>query len=131
MFREEKKQIVFIVEDNDAYRILVGRMLEQRGFLVLMFEDGYKAIEMLEYIVPNIILSDIEMPGMDGFTLYEKIEDLYPDLNVPFQYISSTKEKAIIDKANALSVEKLVLKPAKAEELSFILKSAISKFAAA
>jgi len=131
MRREITKPIVFIVEDNDAYRVLTGRMLEQRGFLVLLFSDGYKALEMLEYIIPNIILSDIQMPGMDGFTLHEKIEDLYPNIKVPFQYISSTTEKSVIDRANSLSIEQLVQKPAKPEELSRTLKRAINKFAAA
>lgn len=131
MRREITKPIVFIVEDNDAYRVLTGRMLEQRGFLVLLFSDGYKALEMLEFIIPNIILSDIQMPGMDGFTLYEKIEDLYPNIKVPFQYISSTTEKSVIDRANSLSIEQLVQKPAKPEELSRTLKRAINKFAAA
>tara|TARA_R110002124_G_scaffold274866_2_gene444931 strand:+ start:33290 stop:33685 length:396 start_codon:yes stop_codon:yes gene_type:complete len=128
---QNKKQIVFIVEDNDAYRVLTGRMLEQRGFIVLMFDTGFKAIEMLEYIVPSIILSDIQMPGMDGFTLREKIESKYPEMNIPFQYISSTTEKNIIEKANMLSVQKLVHKPAKAEELSDILRTGINTFAAA
>lgn len=131
MCEQIKKPIVFIVEDNDAYRVLIGRMLEQRGFLVLMFENGYKALEMIEYIVPSIILSDIQMPGMDGFTLHEKIKILYPDLNIPFQYISSTTEQKLIQKANLLSTEELVKKPANAEELSDILKTAIEKFAAA
>ncbi|MBO6620960.1 MAG: response regulator [Balneola sp.] len=131
MRREITKPIVFIVEDNDAYRVLTGRMLEQRGFLVLLFSDGFKALEMLEYIIPNIILSDIEMPGMDGFTLHEKIEDLYPNIKVPFQYLSSTTEKSVIDRANSLSIEQLVQKPAQPEELSKTLKRAISKFAAA
>lgn len=131
MRREITKPIVFIVEDNDAYRILTGRMLEQRGFLVLLFSDGYKALEMLEFIIPNIILSDIQMPGMDGFTLHEKIEVLYPNIKVPFQYISSTSEKSMIDRANSLSIEQLVQKPAKPEELSRTLKRAINKFAAA
>lgn len=128
---QEKKQIVFIVEDNDAYRVLIGRMLEKRGFLVLMFDSGFKALEMLEFIVPSIILSDIQMPGMDGFTLHEKIEAMYPNINVPFQYISSTTEKELIERANALSVHKLVRKPAHAEELTSILKLGINKFAAA
>lgn len=128
---KEIKPIIFVVEDNDAYRILLGRMLEQRGFLVLMFADGYKAIEMLEYIIPKIILSDIEMPGMDGFTFREKINHLYPELNVPFQYISSTREKEIIEKANRLSIEDVIQKPVKAEEISVILRNGINKFAAA
>lgn len=71
------------------------------------------------------------MPGMDGFTLHKKIEDLYPNIKVPFQYISSTTEKSVIERANSLSIEQLVQKPAKPEELSRTLKRAINKFAAA
>lgn len=131
MLSQNKKEIVFVVEDNDAYRVLIGRMLEQHGFLVLTFDSGFKALEMLEYMVPSIILSDIQMPEMDGFTFREKIEDLYPSIKIPFQYISSTNEKKLIERANMLSIEKLVRKPAKGKELSDILRIGISKFAAA
>lgn len=61
---------------------------------------------------------------------FERI-DLYPNIKVPFQYISSTAEKSVIDRANSLSIEQLVQKPAKPEELSRTLKRAINKFAAA
>jgi CheY-like chemotaxis protein len=71
------------------------------------------------------------MPGMDGFTLHEKIEHLYPNTNIPFQYISSTTQKSLIDRANSIGIQKLILKPAKPEELSDILKSGINKFTAA
>ncbi|MEP1150601.1 MAG: response regulator [Balneola sp.] len=128
---KKNKKIVFIVEDNDAYRILIGRMLEQRGFSVLMFRNGVKALEMLQYIIPSIILSDIEMPVMDGFMLYEKINELYPNTSIPFQYISSTSKIDVIEKANVLSVHKLVKKPVQAEELSNILTLGINKFAEA
>ncbi len=131
MRNKEKKPIVFIVEDNDAYRILVSRMLEQRGFLTLMFEDGYGAIKMLEYITPDIILSDIQMPGLDGFRMNEKIKEFYPELNIPIQYISSTKSKDLIKQANLMGVNKLIQKPAQANELSDILLSGIKNFAAA
>ncbi|EPJ47212.1 MAG: hypothetical protein OFPI_32040 [Osedax symbiont Rs2] len=131
MRTKSKKQIVFVVEDNDAYRVLLGRMLEQRGFLVLMFENGFKALSMLEYLIPCIILSDIQMPGMDGFELREEIDSMYPKLRIPFQYISSTNEQVLIEKANELSILELVQKPARAEELSEVLKTGIKKFAAA
>jgi len=131
MRTESKKQIIFIVEDNDAYRVLLGRMLELRGFLVLMFENGFKALNMLEYVIPSIILSDIQMPGMDGFKLREEIGLMYPEVKVPFQYISSTREQKVIEKANELSILELVQKPARPEELSEVLKMGINKFAAA
>lgn len=131
MSRQNKKQIIFIVEDNDAYRILIGRMLEQRGFSVLMFHNGFKALEMLKYIIPSIILSDIEMPGMDGFMLHEQVEALYPDVGIPFQYISSTSKEEIIERANVLSIHELVKKPVQPDELSHILMKGINKFAEA
>jgi CheY-like chemotaxis protein len=131
MRKVRRKPRIFIVEDSDAYRVLMGRMLEQRGFLILTFSNGLEALEMIAYVVPDLILSDIEMPIIDGFTLHDKMKELYPNVIVPFQYISSTVEKSIIEKADTLSVEKMVRKPAQADELSTILKKAINKLAAA
>ena len=82
---------------------------------------------MLKYIIPCIILSDIEMPGMDGFMLHEQIETLYPDVRIPFQYISSTTREEIIERANVLSAHELVKKPVQPEELTHILMMGINK----
>jgi len=86
---------------------------------------------MIEYIKPDIILSDIQMPGLDGFTMNSKIQEYYPELRIPVQFISSTNSKKLIERANSLGINQLIHKPVKANVLSECLFKAIDKFAAA
>lgn len=121
------RPVLFLVEDNVAYKILVARMLEQEGFWVVMLNDGNHAINMFKHIKPDIILSDIEMPGLDGFSMKEKMEELYPNLQVPLVYFSSSQEKKIIEKANILGNEKCIQKPVYQKHLSNTLLSVLNK----
>lgn len=105
------KPLVYIVEDNNAYRMLLGRILEKKGYMVMMFENARKAVEMIGSVYPNLIISDIQMPGMDGFELYITIKRDYPKLNIPFVYISSTTELDEIRMANELSMREMLGKP--------------------
>ena len=122
----DNKPVLFLVEDNLAYKILVARMLEKEGFRVIMLDDGNHAIRMFEDITPDIILSDIEMPGLDGFSMKEKIHELYPNIQVPIIYFSSTQEKHVIDKANYLGTDLLIKKPVQQQNLSRTLFSILN-----
>src|SRR5690554_719105 len=105
------KPLVYIVEDNNAYRLLLGRILEKKGYMVMMFENARKAVEMIGSVYPNLIVSDIQMPGMDGFELYNTIKKDYPKLNIPILYISSTTEIEEIRMATELSMREMLGKP--------------------
>ncbi len=105
------KPLVYIVEDNNAYRVLLGRILEKKGCMVMMFDNARKAVEMIGSVYPNLIVSDIQMPGMDGFELYNTIKRDYPRLNIPFVYISSTTDTEEIEMAKELSMRKMLGKP--------------------
>ena len=61
-----RKPRVLIVEDNDMNRDLLRRRLERQQFEVLVAPDGYKALEVARGEVPDIILMDIGLPGIDG-----------------------------------------------------------------
>lgn len=105
------KKLVFIVEDNRAYCILLGRVLEKKGFMIMMFESGKKALNMMDYITPDLILSDIQMPEMDGFNLHAEVFKRHHDLHVPFIYISSCRTRSIVKKANRIGATKMIDKP--------------------
>ncbi len=119
------KPLVFIVEDNEAYRVLLGRILEKKGFMIMMFENGRKAVEMLEYCKPSLIISDIQMPCMDGFELYIMIKKKYPKLNIPFVYLSSTTSSEEIEKATKLSAREMLGKPVRPDELLVSINEAL------
>jgi chemosensory pili system protein ChpA (sensor histidine kinase/response regulator) len=58
---------VMVVDDSLTVRKITGRLLAREGYQVLLAKDGVDALEHLVDVVPDVILSDIEMPRMDGF----------------------------------------------------------------
>lgn len=125
-----KRQLVFVVEDNKAYRLLISRVVESKGYVVMGFEDGEKAFEMLEFCKPNLILSEIEMPLMDGFKLSKSIKKNFPEFKIPFIFISSTSSAAVIKKAEKLSSNKMLEKPVTPDALFSSISSALEISAA-
>ena len=66
---------VLVVEDMRALRTIMSRLLEKLGHRVQVAEDGLAALEALTRFNPDIIFSDISMPGMTGYDLARKIKD--------------------------------------------------------
>lgn len=111
------KTIVFLVEDNPAYRLVIKVVLEKIGFMVMQFENGRKASEMMEHIKPDLIISDLDMPEMNGFQLYKFVRSNYGNYSVPFLFISSTASKKKRKKAAMLSSFRMLNKPVSPQDL--------------
>ncbi len=62
-------KIILHVEDNFENRVLVRRLLMSEGYEVLEAENAQQALKILESRIPDLILMDINMPDMDGYTL--------------------------------------------------------------
>ena len=62
-----------VVDDSLTVRKITGRLLEREGYRVITAKDGVDALEQLIDTVPDVVLSDIEMPRMDGFDLVRNI----------------------------------------------------------
>lgn len=112
-----KKPLVFVVEDNNAYGMLIRRILQNHGFMVMLFEHGRKAADMLRYVRPALIISDIEMPFMDGFEFNEYVKKNFSEYSIPFIYISSTSSERMKNKATELGATNMLDKPVSVEKL--------------
>jgi len=66
---------VLLVEDESAVRDLETRILEHAGYSVEGARDGSSALRILEKRMPDLVLLDLNMPGVDGWGVLEKIED--------------------------------------------------------
>ncbi|HNV90691.1 MAG TPA: response regulator, partial [Thauera aminoaromatica] len=64
---------VMVVDDSLTVRKITGRLLEREGYRVLTAKDGVDALEQLIDLKPDVVLTDIEMPRMDGFDLVRNI----------------------------------------------------------
>jgi len=73
---------ILIVDDEEHFRTILSSIMEEEGFKVLEAQDGEAALRMLRVNSPDIMLTDVKMPGMDGWELLKKAKDLDPDLPV-------------------------------------------------
>jgi len=109
--KHTSKPLVYVVEDSKPYRIFLTRVLETQGFNVKVFGNAQNVLPFLRVHVPDLILSDIEMPAMNGFDLYYSIKENFPSLNIPFIYISSTTSEEYIAKASRIGTGEMLTKP--------------------
>ena len=72
---------ILVVDDDEAVRSITARMLEITGHIVSEASGGREALDMLEAQTPDLILSDIQMPEMDGNALFLEVRTRYPDIS--------------------------------------------------
>src|SRR6185295_2088730 len=78
---EENRGTILYVEDNKDNRMLIRRVLNAEGYTVHEAADAQEALKVLKTLHPNLILMDINMPDMDGYTLTAHIRAL-PNLGL-------------------------------------------------
>ncbi len=109
----KQEPLLFLVEDSDPYRIFLQRILEEKGYCVLAFRNGAEAYAMLSTHTPEAIISDIEMPEMDGWAFRKAMNNTFPEIDIPFVYITSRNPDETDPKARSLGVEYCFFKPLK------------------
>jgi DNA-binding response OmpR family regulator/DNA-binding CsgD family transcriptional regulator len=86
---EKKKAMILIVDDQPANLKVLFRFLEEQNLNVHILENGEQALEMLNNFLPDIILLDVMMPGMDGFTVCRKIKADKRTAAIPVIFLSA------------------------------------------
>ena len=73
---------IFIADDEKNIRDLLGKVLEDAGHEVRLFENGDSLLTELDNSVPDIVVLDVMMTGIDGFTACGRIRKAYPDITI-------------------------------------------------
>jgi putative two-component system response regulator len=123
-----KEDIVLIVEDNDVLREGLKEMLAGEGFNSLTASDGREALEIMETTRPALILSDINMPEMDGFEFFNAVRARQEWLTIPFIYLTARSELADVLTGKNLGAEDYLTKPISKEELITTVRSRLGRF---
>jgi CheY-like chemotaxis protein len=96
---------VLVVEDNEVNRIIASEMLISMGLQVVEAGDGALALEQLERQAVDLVLMDVQMPVMDGYTATQKIREREAQLGLPrLPIIALTANAFDEDAAYALAV---------------------------
>ena len=90
---------VLLVEDDRAVRFVVERVLRRAGLVVTSASDGHDALAVLEAQAPDLLVSDVVMPGIDGVELVERIGARWPRLPVVLMsgYAEPPQRRTLVD----------------------------------
>lgn len=112
---------VILVDDEEEVREAIRRRInwEEIGFTVVgTAENGEDALELAENCEPDVVMTDIQMPFMDGLTMIRKLKEMIPDLRSVI--FSGYDDFEYAKEAIRLEAEEYILKPVDAEELKEI-----------
>ena len=109
--------LVLVVDDSITVRRVTQRMLLRDGYRVAMASDGLQALERLQEEIPAVVLSDIEMPRMDGFDLVRNIRADARMKDLPIIMITSRIAEKHREHAMQLGINHYLGKPYSEEEL--------------
>jgi chemosensory pili system protein ChpA (sensor histidine kinase/response regulator) len=114
--------LVLVVDDSITVRRVTQRLLQREGYRVSLAADGLQALEKLAEEKPTVVLSDIEMPRMDGFDLARNIRGDERLKELPIIMITSRIAEKHREHAKELGVDHYLGKPYSEEELLSLVK---------
>jgi len=114
---QNKKKLILIADDNHENRQVLGSLLTISGYEVGVSSDGPKTLEFVKNKLPDLILLDIVMPGMDGFEVCEKIKSGLLTKHIPIIFLTAKTSTEDIVRGFKVGGVDYVTKPFNAEEL--------------
>lgn len=109
-------------------RTLLRLMLVRAGFHVSEAEDGFDALDKVRKNRPDVVLLDVMMPGMDGFTVCERIRSEVATAELPIIMLSAKTDLDSINKGLRAGATVYLTKPISPEELTQHVKDALIQF---
>jgi putative two-component system response regulator len=121
------KETLLIVEDNHILRNGLKEILAFEGFTVITANHGREAIEHMKAFTPDLILSDISMPQMDGFTFFREVRSRPEWVTIPFIFLTARGEREDMMIGRDLGAEDYLVKPTNRDELLTAIRSRLAR----
>ena len=102
---------ILIVEDEVLIREDIVALLEMEGFSILDAENGQEALNILQNNTPDLIISDVLMPVLDGYGFLEQVRRISHLQNIPFIFLSAKTSAQEISRGIELGASEYLTKP--------------------
>jgi DNA-binding response OmpR family regulator len=122
------KKKILLIDDENVWLETMEQALESESYKVVTADSGHNALSKLLKVKPDLILSDVRMPDMNGYDFFEKVK-ANPKLNkVPFVFMSSLDDYDAKRVAKNIGADDYVIKPFDTEEIKRIVLDLLDRF---
>ena len=112
------KQSVLVVDDEPQARSMMRLILVRAGFDVLEAKDGYEALHEVQRQIPDLMILDIMMPGIDGFTVCERLRAEERTTNLPIIVLSAKTDADSMQRGMEVGATMYLTKPVSPDDLT-------------
>ena len=118
---------VLVIEDDEDLKSGIVDLLTEEGYEVISAENGRLGIEAAKKHLPDLIISDIMMPEVDGYGVYKELQNDNTASSIPFIFLSARADNSDIRYGMNLGADDYLTKPYKADELIAAVSSRLAK----
>jgi len=118
-----RRDRILIVDDDQDARELIGQVLAEAGYLVEVAGDGFEAIAKLPRTLPDLVLTDMRMPGMNGVDLAQRIRS---QSDVPVVFTTGMETFDLCTDATPYGAVACLTKPINLEELLWTIECTLA-----
>jgi len=118
---------ILIIDDQPFFITMQQAMLKQQGFQVLASTNGPDGLKLAKKQKPDLILLDIEMPGMDGFAVCQQLKQDQELRQIPVIILTGTQDPKLNEKAFKVGADVTVLKSVSGERLVNMIRITMEK----
>ncbi len=118
---------ILVVEDEEIVRSNIVEILESEGFELAEVENGIEAIQKIDQFFPDVIISDIMMPGMDGYELVKYIQNNPFTSSIPIILLTARADSRDVRRGMQYGADDYLTKPFKAQDLIEAVNTRIMK----
>ena len=104
-------KLILTVDDSRTMRVMLKMALEEAGFRVSQAEDGAQGLEVLHRELPHVIITDINMPRLDGFGFIAEVRKISEARSVPILVLTTEVEGEKKQRARDLGATGWIVKP--------------------
>jgi two-component system sensor histidine kinase/response regulator len=122
------KPLIMVVEDDFALLEGIRELLELTDYQVIPAANGVEALELLERHKPDLIVSDIMMPEMDGYEFHSKVREQVDLLTIPFIFLTARGEKVDIRRGKSMGADDYITKPFDDEDLLVAIQAKLTRW---
>ena len=118
---------ILVVEDDSALLDGLRDILELSGFRVLTARNGLEGLAVLQTQLPDLIVSDINMPRMDGYQFYSQVRARPEWVSLPFIFLTAKSEKADVRRGKMLGADDYITKPFEEADLIVAVQAKLNR----